>query len=154
MAAMAWLFAEISGAREPSQHDLKLFEIITAKLPERILDFLRNHDFGASYNDPGFAGVYDVAAWQGPRQEFIDKSLQKRWGMVQIEVTKFANGLSLNTFPEGNADNWFTVHPTHGDPEIPEDFVQRRIDLLNRTATELAGHVDTFEHFARSRLKL
>lgn len=153
-AAMAWLFAELAGPGEPRPHDLKLFELLVSKLPEQFLSFLRDHDFGAAYHDPGVGGLYDVAAWQGARYEFVDPALQKRWATLRGEARKFAHDLSHNTFPDDVNANWYTVHPTNGDPGDPQPFVVRRIDLLNAGASALAGRIDEFEGYARERLRL
>lgn len=151
---LAWLFAEIAGHRAASPHDIKLFETITTKLPQRLLDFLREHDFGASFGDPGIAGLFDVSGWEGSRYDFLDKKLQKQWVGVRLSIRQFGNDFALNTFPANVAGNWFTVHPTIGDPENPENFIQERIDRLNTSASRLVVEIDAFERSARKRLSL
>jgi hypothetical protein len=154
-AGLAWLFAEIGGRRVPSEHDLKLFEQIVSTIPQQVLDFLKDQDFGVgSYNDPGTGALHEVAYWQGSRFEFTDSALNKKWLAVQRRIKEFANRLALDTFPVHDAENWRTVHPTIGDPEDPEPFVQARIDRLNEGATKVANEIDAFESFGRRRLGL
>lgn len=152
-AAIAWLFAEIADVGKPRPSDVILFENIVAKFPQGVLDFLRHHDFGAAYHDPGFDGLYEVSSWKGARYEFVDKVLQRHWSKMKADISRFSSALAHNTFPE-SARGWFTVHTTHGDPENPEEFVQKRITLLNDMATNFANQIDSFERFARARLRL
>lgn len=154
-AAIAWLFAEIAGPRAPSPHDLKLFESIVETLRQPLLDFLRDQDFGVgSYIDRGTSSLHDFAYWQGSRYAFIDQVLQKRWEVTHKTITEFADFLALNTYSVHGSQNLRTVHPTLGDPNDPEPFVQTRIDKLNDGATKVADEVDAFERFARKRLGL
>lgn len=154
-AAIAWLFAEIAGQRTPSPHDTKLFESIVQTLPQELLDFLRNQDFGVgSYIDRGTSGLHAVAYWQGSRYAFVDAVLQKRWATIHTEIAQFGNFLALNTYPAHGSQDLRTVHPTQGDPEDPAPFVQARIDKLNDGATKVADQIDAFERFARHRLGL
>lgn len=79
-AAIAWLFAELAGQRATSPHDIKLFSDILETLPQHLLDFLRDQDFGVgSYIDPGTGGLHDVAHWRGSRYDFVDPVLNRRW---------------------------------------------------------------------------
>jgi hypothetical protein len=153
LAALAWLFAEIAGHRAPSEHDTALFSNLTETVPQRLLDFLRDQDFGVGlYVDPGTGGLHDVAYWQGSRYEFVDPVLNRRWLAVRKNLREFTNTLALNTFPVHGSQDLRTVHPTQGDPEDPAPFVQARIDKLNEGATKLAAQIDAFESFARHRL--
>jgi hypothetical protein len=153
-AALAWLFAELAGMRPPSKHDIELFDEFTDKIPQRIINFLRDHDFGASFHNPGVEGIYDVSSWQGSRFEFLDDFIQKKWNMTHANIVKFANLFALNTSPVHDSIEWLTVHPTMGDPENPEPHIAERIQKLNNAATELANEIDQFERLARKRLNL
>ncbi|MGH8422684.1 MAG: hypothetical protein ACRER3_10080, partial [Pseudomonas fluorescens] len=153
--AIAWLFAEISGRKAASAHDLKLFDLIVETIPQEIIDFLKDQDFGVgSYIDPGTAGLFKVSHWQGSRYDFVDAALNERWGCTHQAIRKFSKTLANKTLPVHGSNDLRTVHPTHDDPEDPKPFVQERIDILNEEATALAKEIDAFEGFARRRLGL
>lgn len=157
MAALAWLFAELGGRRTPSPHDTALFDSIVKTLPQSLLDFLREQDFGVgSYHDPASAALFNMARWEGSRYNFVDPTLNKRWLATWQVIREFATCLARNTFPVRDTDlqDWRTVHPTHGDPEMLEPFVEERIEKLNKGATKAVLEIDAFESFARRRLGL
>jgi hypothetical protein len=149
---LAWLAAEIISGRKPSDHDLKLFDRIVEKFPERTTDFIRNHDFHNSFNGDLQAGLFDLAAWEGTRNQFLDGALQKRWAVVHGHVRKLTSELfhcgPIRTGP------MFTAHPELGDRGNPEPWVQKRINALNKESSATSKAVDDFEKFARNRLRL
>lgn len=121
-------------------------------LPQAAKNFLWEHDFGASFRMSGRTGIFEVAAWKGARYQFVDTVLQVEWARLMANLRTFAGHLSAHTYPATGSDEFFTVHPTHGDPEDPAPFVQERIDLLNSGATALVEQIDSFERIAVKRL--
>jgi hypothetical protein len=150
---VAWLAAEIASGRKPSEHDVTLFKSIVEVLPSGTVDFLRNHDFHNSYGANQQDGLFELAAWEGSRRQFLDKSLHKRWNALLLSIKSFSAQLAGGTGPVG-AGPMFSAHPDHGDKDNPEPWVAERIDKLNSAASKLSNDIDAFETFARSRLRL
>lgn len=150
---VAWLAAEIASGRKASDHDIALFRKIVETLPEGTVDFLRNHDFNNFYRADQQVGLFDIATWEGSRRQFLDRGLQKQWALLLADIRKFSDDLAAGTGPVA-AGPLFSAHPTHGDKDNPEAWVVERIDKLNSAATSLGGKLDSFETFARGRLRL
>ncbi|MDO9370828.1 MAG: hypothetical protein Q7T68_19870 [Sphingopyxis sp.] len=152
-AAMAWLAAEIASGRKPSEHDLSLFARIVELLPEATIDFLRDHDFDNSFAGNQQKGLFDIAAWEGSRREFLDRALQLRWAPIHADIKAFVSVLVAATGPVGSGP-LFSAHPDHTDKMNPPDWVAQRIRELNEKAAALNKKADLFEHYARRRLRL
>ena len=151
---IAWLLAELTSGRSVSARDIELYKSFFSTIPQSTKDFLWDHDFAASFHDPGRNGIFEVAAWKGSRYDFVDKVLQSEWLRLRTVISTFATNLASNTYPISGSANFFTVHPTQGDPEDPAPFVQKRIDTLNEGATALVESIDNFERLAVERLNL
>lgn len=151
--AIAWLAAEVASGRKPSKHDVALFRRIVELLPEGTTDFLRNQDFHNTFHGHHQNGLFELAAWEGTRHEFVDDALQKRWRVVHAQIGKLATELAVAAGPIG-AGPLFTAHPQIGDRDNPIPAVQKRIDTLNREAGATSLAIDAFEKFARKRLRL
>jgi hypothetical protein len=152
-ASGAWLVAEISSGRKPSEHDMTLFKRIVELLPDETTDFIRNHDFGQSFNGQHQSGLSQIGAWEGTRYQFLDRGLQKRWAAVHTQLKVFNAALVSSTGPVGGGP-LFSAHPEHGDRDNPEPWVKKHIDTLNTEAGKLSKQVDIFEKYARDRLRL
>jgi hypothetical protein len=150
---LAWLAAEIASGRKPSDHDLALFQRIVDLLPQGTTDFLRNQDFHNSFHGHHQDGLFELAAWEGTRHQFLDSALQKRWAAVQAQIRKLTAELVSAVGPVG-AGPLFTAHPDMGDRDNPEPWVQKRIDTLNKEAGATIEAIDAFERLGRSRLRL
>jgi hypothetical protein len=150
---LAWLAAEIASGRKPSEHDLALFKRIIELLPEGTTDLIRNHDFHNSFHGHHQDGLFELAAWEGARYQFLDSVLQRRWAAVHAQIGRLTKELVTAVGPVG-AGPLFTAHPQIGDRDNPEPWVQDRIDTLNREASATSKIIDAFERFARNRLRL
>lgn len=132
----AWLAAEIVSGRKPSEHDLALFKRIVENLPAGTMDFIRDQDFHHSFHSGHQDGLFELAGWDGSRNQFLDSTLRKRWSAVQEQIKKLTAEL-LHCGPIG-AGPLFTAHPEIGDRDNPAPWVQDRIDALNRESTRPA----------------
>lgn len=150
---LAWLAVEVASGRKPSDHDIALFKRIVELLPDSTTDFIRNHDFGQSFNGQHQAGLSEIGAWEGTRYQFLDRRLQKQWSSVYAQLKVFNTALVLGTGPVG-AGPLFSAHPDHGDRDNPEPWVQKHIDTLNTESGKLSKEVDAFEKYGRNRLRL
>ena len=59
---LAWLAAEVASGRKPSDHDIALFKRIVELLSDSTTDFIRDHDFGQSFNGQLQAGLSEIGA--------------------------------------------------------------------------------------------
>ena len=151
--AMAWLAAEIASGRKPSEHDLSLFARIVELLPEDTIDFLRDHDFDNSFAGNQQQGLFNIATWEGSRRKFLDGALQRKWAPLQADIKAFVSALAAGTGPVG-AGPLFSAYPDNIDKMNPPDWVADRIKELNEKASVLSKKADSFEHYARERLRL
>jgi hypothetical protein len=151
--ALAWIAAELMSGRKPSEHDLAFFARIVELMPETTIDFLRNHDFDNSFPKAPQDGLFEIAEWEGNRRQFLDGAMQKKWAPLQAEIKTFARVLAAGTGPVG-AGPLFSAHPDHSDKMNPSDWVTARINELNEKASSLSKTADTFERYARNRLRL
>lgn len=151
---IAWLLAELSGASEPSPHDRDLFGRIVERFPDATLEFLRNHDFGASFPRVHLEGVVEVDSWHGARTDFQDAKLQTPWNDIRAKIGQLVEYYVGYTVPMHGNVNLATVHPTNGDPGHPNEHTLAEILQLNNASTALSSALDDFERLARRRLKL
>lgn len=132
---------------------MALFSRIVEQLPEQTMELLRAHDFHNSYHGNHADGLFAIAAFEGTRNQFLDRSLQKRWAKVHAQVRTFTNALLVACGPVG-AGPLFSAHPEIGDRDNPEPWVQERIDKLNKESAAASTAIDAFEKYARNRLRL
>lgn len=152
IAALAWLFAELSGAAKPSEHDLALFERFRSTLRDRDRSFLREQDFDNSFGSNDGAGLREIAGWTGVAHEFNDRNLQARWAATLESVSGFDDLIGLHTGPISAVAGRFSVHPPNSDPMQPKERVSEAITELNAKASALSLQLENFERYARRRL--
>lgn len=153
-ALAAWLLAEFQGSATPYPHDVALFTKITRLIEDGERDFLRNHDFHASFPRRRMEGSREIRLWEGSRHEFLDKALQKRWGPLKVQFDAFGDLVAVSTSPDREATDHQTVHPYGHDRSDPNERVREEIAALNKAASDLIRAFDAFETYGRKRLSV
>jgi hypothetical protein len=154
VAAVTWLFAELSGIAAPSQHDLALFERFRSTLHERDRAFLRDQDFDNSFSGDDMAGLREIASWTGVAYEFNDAKLEKEWAAAVKAIDAFVAQVAQHTGPVNAGAGRFSAHPSNSDPMEPADWITKAISSLNAQASLLGKQLEEFERKARRRLGL
>ena len=154
-ALVLWIWSEITSLeRAVSPHDLELFENFRNAYGPEAKSLLRDHDFGNSFVFKKANGLFEMSYWDDATYEYVDPKVQEKWKSVRVKIDEFIALIAEHTGRVSGNASLATVHPDHGDPDFPEDFVVKRMDVLNAAANPLFASLEEFERSARKRLKL
>jgi hypothetical protein len=153
LAAMGvWGVAEFQGSTTPHPHDVRLFARIMDLVDDGERDFLRNHDFHASFPRERRRGSREIRLWEGAPYEFLDRPMQKIWEPLKAQFDAFGDLVAVSTSPDRDQEGFQTVHPHGRDRSDPSARVREEIKELNTAASALVKSFDAFEIYGRKRL--
>ncbi|OYZ62544.1 MAG: hypothetical protein B7Y04_11710 [Gallionellales bacterium 24-53-125] len=132
--------------------DIHVFEKLLALLdPNRVILFLREHDFGGSFSRDDIAPLKTfVAVGKNPDSEFIDPAIEKERKILLEAARKLVMALGKNTSPT-SSDN-LSVLPSHLVNSPRPDWVIREAKELNEASTAFVDLYDNFIRFCRLRI--
>lgn len=154
VAGAAWLAAELGSAvREPSAHDIALFDRIQSLLDDDALIFLKEQDFAVNFHGGLTAPVNQIAQWHGPNYVFNDSAIQARWEKTSAKIQELS-GLYVKTLVGTDKPEivtaWLLGYPRHNQPE----HAKAEVEALNVTASQVYQDFSEFVIFVRKRLGL
>jgi hypothetical protein len=145
----------ISNPGEPHPHDINLLEKFHRQIPDNLMEFLRQHNFGGPFFLEQLHPIHEIAnSWHGPRFEFSDTIVQASFAVLFLAAKDFSNEIALKTYVDSS-------NPELGSPKTDVDRargIQRTtheaIDQLNKKANALVRTIDDFERIARDRFRV
>ena len=154
VATGTWLFATLRGAIPPAHpSDIRLFEEIEGVIGHDERQLLRNHDFLNEFlrdRTRGVNRIYDT--WDGPRYQFIDRKVQRRWSKARELIDAFALLTAETTSPMRGRIEFQTVRMSRGDDVTDREHQEAK--ALNELSGKLTKALDDFEALARRQLRL
>lgn len=150
LAALAlWVVAEARSIIPRHPHDVRLMELIQTTLPQRERAALRTMEMSEDFQWTDFAGLQEMATWEGPDHAFLDRSLQARWQPTLAALQEFRTELARRSMPKRNEKGWYSVRA-----EAPRDQWEKDAAHLNAASDALTRQLDTFIVHGRRRLSL
>ena len=152
IAALAWINSIIPEKR-PTKHDKELLQKFAEDFDYETREFLKHHDFGASFSRQQIDPLYMVAAvWAGVDYEFDDPKIQKKFSTLLDSVRKLSSLIGANTwFMRGSGEFITTKADDHNVSEVSREFHQRMKEM-NDGASRLIKECEEFLRYARGRL--
>lgn len=139
------------------QADKETFTDLTEGVPRRVIDFLKEHDFGNSWSGNHTEPLYIyVAERNAIEHQFHDKTIERKRAQLHCACEAFIHTLAGYSVPSGNGHyfemnekEWVRSHP-------PNDETYKRFEAHRRELGELADAVvatyDDLVATARRRL--
>jgi len=92
--------------KKTNRHDQELFEEFLKVLPnEPTLRFLKEHDFGNSFNRKYIEPLYDfIETWDSVEKEFINVKLEKKKKELHFQAKELGFEIAKRTVPVGKGD--------------------------------------------------
>ncbi|MGB7588238.1 MAG: hypothetical protein WBM00_05975 [Solirubrobacterales bacterium] len=137
--------------------DKETFADLIEIVPRRVIDFLKEHDFGNSWSGNQTEPLYIyVAERNAVEHQFHNKAIERKRAQLQRDCEAFVHTLAGYAVPSGsgnffemNEKEWVRSHP-------PGDEADKRFEAHRRELGELADAVvaayDDFVATARRRL--
>lgn len=153
VVALAEVALRHENLTQATAHDIDLYRKFQDLITNNQLEFLRNHDFGASFRTSEFDRVGNFAeTWHGPRFELNDKNIDELFSKVKLAADDFVGVLVVKTGPLNQVSGRSSVkRDFDNDFDLPE-HIQDGIRELNSKAEKLVEAVDEFERVATARL--
>lgn len=153
-AIAAWAGAEwASWNPAPHPHDVRLRnQLFSLVRPE--LEFLRDHDFGGSFDIDELRSIRKIAAtWDGVAFRFRDKKIDKPWAETLQKIKRFSNFVALNShmIPSSAKIASFKNDEDRRQGQIT-NATQERINQANQMATQIYSDLEVIEELCLSRI--
>jgi hypothetical protein len=141
---------ESTSIPRPNPHDVDLFRRFRELFDDDTMFFLRTHDCRSSFEAKYFKVFNEISAvWVGSRYQFDDTEMSAIWEDLFPRDRELARLIAYNTTPAQRNMDWLQPYWVHEDSHSPE--TERKVKLMNETATELAQLVDRLETVARRK---
>ncbi|MGO8049228.1 hypothetical protein [Rhizobium leguminosarum] len=133
-------------------HDIALYRRFRELLPDHAIDFIKDYDFGNSFDMRYIEGVLELGErWQGPRFEFSIPEFETSFATVKQTARTFAEAVTMHVHHVRGNPNWGTTKPDNfnGEYSLALRAVNKK---LNDLATDFYQAVTTFERLAGPEL--
>lgn len=148
VAAYIALDRRASKPNDARRHDLDLYSRIRELFTPEALLFLRDFDFGNSFNASALDGVRTFFhEFDDSVHEFLDRKVEKERNALHRLAKKLVIDVSLKTFPTD-----MDIKRQRVSMEWDEKDRRTAVRELNETATYLLEAHDQFTRVARKRL--
>lgn len=153
-AVSAWVASEWASLRtNPHPHDVKLRNKIFSRIQYE-LEFLRDHDFGGSFNIDDLKGIrYIAGVFDGVQYQFRDKKVEEKWSPLLGRIRSFSNFVALNSHMlTGSAK--IASFKTDQDREtgIVSEATEATIQQANEQASSIHRDLEALEDLCLRRI--
>ena len=140
---------------QPHPHDVELLQRFRTQIPERLRQFLREHNFGEPYPRKALDPLDDIAAtWAGAEFDFEDQVLQEAATALRAANSSLMELVYERTHVMDRNPNmaWpkTDYDVKHGTQQGTLDAIRE----LNARSTTLIEAIDAFEKVGRSRIRI
>ncbi|MFT4052967.1 MAG: hypothetical protein QM681_00555 [Novosphingobium sp.] len=140
---------------EPHPHDVALLQRYRQQLPERLRQFLREHNFGTPYPRRALDPVEEIAAtWAGAEYDFEDEVLQAAAVALRVEARSLMELVyeRIHIMPANDRLVWAKTDydAAHGTQQATLDAIKE----LNTRSDRLIASIDAFEKAGRARVRV
>ena len=141
--------AKLGLGKKTNRHDQGLFKEFLKVLPnDPTLRFLKEHDFGNSFNRKYVEPLYDFAeTWNSVEKEFINMKLEKKKKELHFQAKELAFEIAKRTVPVGKGDfvSVFSENMRNSNGQRPPHVIEDA-GVLNEKASSF---VPLYENFVR-----
>jgi hypothetical protein len=139
------------GERKRIADSKSLALVLEALNPQGVVAFLRDHDFGGTFDREDIAPLRKfINLSNGPEQAFLFSDLEQKRQQMAEEARVLSKLIALKTHPRQG--NYNSVLPDDLVNEVRPDWVNRNAIEINDAATAFVGTFDQFVHQCRVRL--
>ena len=152
-AVIAWVGAEwMSWNPGPHPHDVELRNRLFSLLrPE--MEFLRDHDFGNSFNIDELKSLRKVAAtWDGVSYRFRDQKIEKQWGATLQRIKAFSAFVAMNSQMLPTSAKLASFKSEGDNGWNLSDATQKNVVQANTAATEIYDNLEKIEDICLQRI--
>jgi hypothetical protein len=141
-------------AASHSPRDVRLLERFEALLTPGLLDWLREHDFGAPVQVVLLDPIVEFAdTWRGASYEFVDDDLQTSFAKVWTSARNMARLAAAELYWLRSSMEWKTVKDERDQAAgYASERAKASAAALNEAATALSSEIDGFLRLARKRI--
>jgi hypothetical protein len=145
----------VSNPGEPHPHDIDLLGKFHEQIPDNLIVFLRQHDFGGAFFLEQLHPIREFTnSWHGAKFEFHDTIVQASFVALFRAAEDFCTDIALKIYANDS-------NPKLGSPKTDVDrargiqpATQNAIDQLNEKANALVRTIDDFERVTRDRFRV
>lgn len=141
--------------KEPHPHDVALLARVRQQLPEPLVRFLRQHDFGNSFRRRILDPVYEISEdWVGAAFEFSDSETKAVFDDVLRLVRELTELTATRLYPVAQNADVVSPKTMRDSAEGIQPATLQAISAMNATASALIEALDVFERTARDRIRI
>lgn len=152
---LIWGYSKLSLALEspnPNPHDVRLMGDFRDIFTNQLIEFLRNHNFGAPWNRNALDSLAEFAeSWRGSRFEFSDFELNEILKKVKHSANDLEDLLASGSWAHRSNPDVLTVKTDVDYSRGVQKSTLDKIKKMNSAASRLVDDIDELEAAAREK---